>query len=202
MFNPEQQWLSPDDKKSINFSIQEGHLEWILTHIGFADSLAHIAGWDILDLGCGSPDSTSADYGVKERFAAWFPRVCATYGARVTGIDLYRQDPQDIEVYTHISADLNDLLSGYRLVELFPGMKFHLIHTNAALAPASTYSKTVGDSGKNLIDEVKKHIHNLKEQATQLLLPNGVLAINNEVYAFEPRSGLRKLGIPNFTSQP
>lgn len=132
--------------------------------------LNQIRGWNILDLGCGS---SSSDWSNRTRqYEAWFPRVCASHGATVIGIDIAAQDPNDEGVYTHIAADLGQLLVGHNLVDLVNERKFNLIHASAILC----------DGGPGI--RYEWYIENLLQQASALLVEGGMLVVNDEIFTW------------------
>lgn len=200
MYIEEIPYLSPDEKRGLlyqqyagdfNFQVAHDSIEVILRRIGYSD-LGIMEGWSILDLGCGSPLSTERDYGEAGQFEAWFPRVCAFYGARVVGVDYYGQDEKDAGVYYHIQANINTLLVGTAMAETLGWMPFHFIHTNDLIKPRNpgyTYARSAGISVSEFtygsMDELcataEMQIANLTEQARALLIPHGILAINQNL---------------------
>lgn len=68
----------------------------------------------ILDLGCGgiqNPDSAQFDSLPSEAVLPWMLRAAAAQGAGCYGIDLASQASDDVGVYTHLQADLTEVMS-------------------------------------------------------------------------------------------
>lgn len=187
--------LSTYDKNDF-FCDKKSRLKfWINPNMGAVGEIDFIKGWEILDLGCGSKISSSVDGYDQSEYEAWFPRVCSLYGAKkVVGIDLYEQDPKDKSLYTHISANLLNLLSGDNLVKKLSPQKFDLINMCGVCVPGSpgnTFAETLGLGmsaiclgmlPSNYTENVNALINNLKKQSVEILKPGGILALDVDIY--------------------
>jgi len=188
---------------NIYFQFKEYRLENLLS----AAKISTISGWNVLDLGCGSKDSTSVDFGDDRRFEAWFPRVCAANGAaRVVGVDLYDQSPEDKNVYEHIRADLKPLLTGEVLVKKFGKQSFNLINTEGFLLhkePGAAFSGAMGFSEMIMASrgteeqrqKVDRLIENLLKQSMKLLKPGGIASIEENAYQLQDDGTLKPLKV-------
>ncbi len=180
----------------LEFRTGQRRLETILRSKFGSPDTDLISGWNIIDLGCGSPYSAEEDYGSDDDFEAWFARVCSLHGAHVIGIDTFPQDTQDKPIYKHIHLDLIPLLSPDTtgLVDLLEGKEnsIDMIHSQQTIkeaAPSPTFVASLGynvltlGGGNNRFSEQVQIIHeSLKRQAKTLLKPGGILAIDREIW--------------------
>lgn len=141
-----------------------------------------LEGMNVLDLGCGSPEDPTRDKNGLPRYEPLLCLMCGAKGANTIGVDLL-PNPHAEGVYTHIQADLVDVIFGDGLLSL-SGLKegqFDIISANALAGARVAPAILVGlpESGPRSSEELEVK---LKEQAFMLLKKNGVLMIDNLTY--------------------
>lgn len=89
-------------------------------------------GRNVLDLGCGSENNTKPGDIEFPYWAPHFARLAAAHGANVFGIDIYPASESDANLYTHIEANIAELVASERLA-LLPhtrNTRFDIIHAH------------------------------------------------------------------------
>lgn len=139
-----------------------------------------LSGKEILDIGCGG------DGHVDGGFKPWLARILSAKGAKVTGVDIAPQIPEDAGVYEHIKQDIIPIVmeDGLNQLSQLKGREFDVVNAYrfVGYATSPTLEKALSNQGYTI------------DMFTQRLLQQSALLVKEGGLIMFAENKYRKIG--------